>query len=106
MPNLGHMKAYKLVRVMANGELASLFINKTDRLQMNTWLTAEEHRTKGFAYRPFWHCTARPEAPHMTMEGRAWYRVELRDYDIMERPSNQGGVWILAREMKILHEHR
>ena len=96
------MKAYKLLRVMANGELASLFINKKVRLPLDEWLDAEAHPTSGFKLRPYWHCLTQPEAPHMTMEGRRWYKVEVRDFTFYERPVNQGSTWVLANQMKIL----
>ena len=53
--------AYKLFRVRKDGTLGPLFINRRQVVPIGEWLTAEEHRTKGFAFRPGWHCTARPE---------------------------------------------
>jgi hypothetical protein len=29
-------------------------------------MNAESHPTKGFALRPFWHCTSTPSAPHLS----------------------------------------
>ena len=43
------MKAYKLVRKMKDGQLASLFINKTERRPLNVWMNAKLHPTKNFA---------------------------------------------------------
>lgn len=99
------MKAYKLVRQMKDGTLASLFINKTDRLPIGQWLEAEEHPTKGFAFRPGWHCTLKPIAPHLSMKGRVWVEVEIEEYQLIQRPEHQGGTWALAKRMKILNIH-
>ncbi len=71
------MIAYKLFRVLKNGEITPLFINKKQRLPIGEWLEAESHRTKGYTYRPFWHCTHQPCAPHLTTAGRRWYKVEI-----------------------------
>lgn len=87
---------------MKDGSLASLFINKKDRLPIGEWLDAEEHPTKGYAVRKGWHCTIVPQAPHLSKEGRVWVKVLLQDYDWYMRPVSQGGIWILAQKMKIL----
>ena len=97
------MIAYKLFRVLKSGEITPLFINKTFRLPIGSWLMAESHPTKGFKYRPYWHCTDGTVAPHLSMKNRAWYRVEIEDYTNMDRPTNQGGLWYLASKMKILN---
>jgi len=96
------MRVYKLFRVLKSGEITPLFINKTQRLPIGEWLEAEEHRTKGFAFRPGWHCTSKPEAPHLSNKGRAWYEVEIEDYTDFKRPESQGGLWHLANRMKII----
>jgi len=98
------MKAYKLFRVLKSGEITPLFINKTQRLPIGEWLEAEEHKTKGFAFRPGWHCTSKPEAPHLNNKGRAWYEVEIEDYTDFIRPKSQGGLWYLANMMKIIRK--
>lgn len=94
------MKAYKLMRMRKDGTLGSLFINKKAVIPLGVWLEAEDHPTKGYAHRPGWHCTFKPEAPHLTMRGRLWVEVEVEDYEVFERPINQGGKWILAKRMK------
>lgn len=94
--------AYKLCRITKSGELTSLFINKTKRLPMNTWMEAELHPTKGFATRPYWHCVPTMYAPHLTTKGRVWVKVEIEDYVEIKRPSNHGGLWYLANRLKIL----
>lgn len=95
--------AYKLVRKMTDGKLASLFINMRARLPLNKWLIAEEHPTKGFAYRPGWHCTLKPIAPHLSKKDRVWVKVEIKGLEYYDRPESQGGTWILAKQMKILN---
>lgn len=102
--------AYKLFRQLKSGEITSLFINKTRRLPYNQWLNADNYPTKGFAIRPGWHCTALPEAPHLKMklangEKRVWKKVLIEDYSEFKRPENQGGMWYLAKKMKILPEN-
>jgi hypothetical protein len=96
------LKAYKLFRVLKDGNITPLFINKTFRLPLGEWLQAESHPTKGFKYRPFWHCTSNPMAPHLSEKGRQWYVVEMEDYVEFERPKTQGGLWYLAKRMKII----
>lgn len=96
------MKAYKLFRQLQNGRITPLFINKTQHLPINEWLQAEDHPTKGYAHRPGWHCTVEPKAPHLSDKNRVWYEVEVKDFSIHKRPSNQGGEWILAQQMKII----
>jgi hypothetical protein len=96
------MKAYKLVRLMKDGTLASLFINKTIRLPLNEWMKAEKnHQTDGYKYRPFWHCTSNPNAPHLSEKGRVWVEVEMEEFTEMDRPEHQGGKWYLAEKIKL-----
>lgn len=95
------MKAYKLVRLLKNGDLAPLFINKTQRLELNKWLKSECHPTKGFAVRQGWHCTLKPEAPHLTTKDRIWVEVEVKDIEYFDRPESQGGTWVLADQIRI-----
>ena len=96
------MLAYKLFRLMSNGEIAPLFINKRQRIPLGTWLDAELHETKGFKPRKGWHCTLSPVAPHLSEKGRVWRQVEVVDYVEYTRPKAQGGVWVLAQQMKVL----
>lgn len=88
---LGDMIAFKLVSKKKDGGYGSLFINRRHRLQVGEWDMAEDHQTKGYAHRPGWHCTHRPVAPHLKDEGRVWLKVEVKDYEIVPRPKNQGG---------------
>ena len=95
------MKAYKLFRVLKSGEITSLFINKKERLKLNEWLVAESFPTEGFKLRPYWHCTSKPEAPHLSNKGRVWMEVEMDGYEEFKRPAVQGGIWYLADKIKI-----
>lgn len=99
------MIAYKLFNVRKDGTIGPLFINKKQRVPLGHWLDAEEHKTKGFAFRPGWHCTHKPEAQHLKLtENRAWFKVEIDDFVPFERPSNQGGLWYLAKKIKVLEK--
>lgn len=98
------MKAYKLIRKMKDGSLSPLFINKTSRIPIDVWLTAELNPTKGFAVRKGWHCTLEPIAPHLSTKGRVWVEVEIEDFEYYNRPESQGGTWVLADKMKVLRE--
>jgi hypothetical protein len=94
--------AYKLFRQLKSGDITSLFINKSRRLPYNIWLQAEPFPTKGYKFRPFWHCTSQPIAPHLTEKNRIWKKVLMDDYHEYHRPQNQGGLWYLAERIKIL----
>jgi hypothetical protein len=76
------MKAYKLFRKRKNGSLGPLFINRKLIVSPKKWLKAESHKTKGFAFRPGWHCCSRPVAPHLSMNGRVWCEVEIQEVKI------------------------
>ena len=98
------MRAYKLLRKRKNGTLAPLFINKRLVIKLNEWMQAESHPTKGYSYRPFWHCTQKPEAKHLSTKGRVWCKVEIEDFTEMQRPVTQGGKWYLASRIRIIKE--
>lgn len=100
------MIAYKLLRVRKNGTLGPLFINRRQVIRPGVWLPAEDHPTKGYAHRPGWHVTAKPEAPHLSEKDRAWYVVAIRDYERIARPASQGGVWYLAERMRVIAPYR
>lgn len=59
------MIGYKLFRRRANGTLGPLFINRRLVVPVGEWLTAEEHPTNGYAYRPGWHACLTPSATHL-----------------------------------------
>lgn len=101
--------AYKLFKERKNGTIGSLFINSKKIIEKNKWLKSEEHPTKGFAYRPGWHCCLRPIAPHIKINPknklkRVWYKILVNDISIYNRPESQGRSWILAKNMKVLYK--
>jgi hypothetical protein len=96
------VKAYKLLNVRADGTIGPLFINRRQRIPIGEWIRAEDHPTKGYAHRPGWHTTSRPEAPHLTEEGRSWYEVEVLGVTKFDRPQSQGGTWFIAEHMKVV----
>jgi len=98
------MIAYKLFRLRKDGSISSLFINKKRRLEFDKWLKSEEFPTKGFAFRPGWHSTNSPNAPHLGMKNRKWFRVEIKDFVEIKRPESQGGIWYLSKWIKILQD--
>lgn len=96
------IRAYKLLRVRKDGSLGPLFINARQRIPLDVWLPALDVPTKGYAHRPGWHACSRPRAPHLSLRGRRWFEVELKGAKRIERPASQGGVWYLARAMRVL----
>lgn len=96
------MIAYKLVRRRRDGSLGPLFINARLRIPLNEWLRAEAHHKKGFKFRPGWHCTAAPVAPHLSTRDRVWVEVEIQDYEEVVRPATQGGLWYLAKRIRFI----
>jgi len=94
--------AYKLLKMRKNGTLGSLFINCRQVIPIGKWLKAEAHRKKGYAFRPGWHATPDPVAPHLSKKNRIWCKVEVKDYELLNRPENQGGTWYLAKKMRVL----
>lgn len=99
------MKAYKLMRKRKDGTLGSLFINRKMKVPLQTWLIARAYRTNGYAFRPGWHCLFQPVAPHLKQgDNRTWVEVEIKDYEVFERPESQGGKWLLAQKMRVVRE--
>lgn len=101
------MIAYKIFRIRKDGTLGPLFINRKQVIPEGVWLEAESHPTKGFAFRPGWHCTFTQNAPHLKLdlksgEERAWFKVEVEDVTTYDRPESQGGAWVLAGRLKVL----
>jgi len=96
------MIAYKLCRQLKNGDITPLFINKKQRLKLNVWYDAEEHYTKGFKFRPYWHSTEFPEAPHLSTKNRVWVKCEIEDYHEIIRPQAQGGKWFLSNRIRFI----
>ena len=99
------MIAYKLFRVMKDGSISSLFINKKERYQIGKWMKAKNYPTKGYAERFGWHSTEKPQASHLSEKGRKWFKVDVgEDYICLERPINQGKTWYLSTRLKIIEE--
>jgi len=96
------IRAWKLFSLKKNGEIGSLFINKKQRVPIGEWVNAESHLTKGYKYRPGWHCCEYPNAPHLSLKGRVWKEVLIVDYTTMERPEYQGGTWYVANKLMVL----
>lgn len=93
---------YKLFRRRKDGSLGPLFINKRLRLQVGESYEAEEHPTKGYAFRPGWHLCREPVAPHLSKNNRVWVKVMAYEAVEYPRPESQGGVWLLAKRIKVL----
>ena len=96
------MIAYKLFRVRKDGTLGSLFINRRARIPIGDWIPAGFYPTKGFKPCDAWHALAKPKAPHLSLKGRAWRKVEIENFVEQIRPKHQGSVWYLAKRMKVL----
>ena len=97
------MRAYKLLRVRKDGSIGPLFIDARQRILAGEWLQAKHGlHVKGFAYRPGWHATVRPIAPHLSEVGRRWFHVEIEGITRFKRPDKQGGLWYIAERMKLL----
>lgn len=96
------MIAYKLFRIKKNGDISSLFINKRESYKFNVWMEAKSYPTKGYSYRPYWHCTEKPSAPHLSMKNRVWVEIEMDEYVEFKRPESQGGRWFLAKKIKLI----
>ena len=93
---------YKLFRVRKDGTLGPLFIDRTLVYKDNVWMKARAVPTKGFAFRPGFHATHAPDAPHLKTEGREWRKVLLCEAVPHLRPASQGGLWYTAQHMKVL----
>lgn len=100
------MKAFKLFKVRKDGSIGPLFINATQRVVIGQWLPAEAHKRNGFAFRPGWHATSKPIAPHLSERGRQWFVVELEDVQKVRRPAAQGGTWYLAGRLRVIRPYR
>ena len=96
------MIGYKLFRLRKDGTLGPLFINRRQRLWVGETYVAEEHLTKGYAFRPGWHICSEMNAPHLSKKDRVWAKVQFSDYKKHKRPESQGGLWYTANIMKIL----
>lgn len=98
------MVAYKLFKKRKNGSYGSIFIDKKKELKLDEWYDAELHETKGFLPRLGYHCLPTANVPHLSTKGRVWLKVEIKDYEILNRPASQGGKWLIAKKIKLLNE--
>ena len=103
------MIAYKLLRVRKDGSIGPLFVNRNCRMPIGEWVEAIDGKPKSLKNRPGFHCTHAPEAGHILLklksgEERRWYKVEIEDYYEFPRPKNQGGMWFIAKRMRIIEE--
>ena len=103
------MIAYKLLRIRKDGTMGPLFVNRKQIIEVGKWLEAIDGKPKNLANRPGFHCTHSPEAGHIKLElksgeKRKWFKVEIDDYYEFPRPKNQGGLWFIAKKMKIIEE--
>jgi len=99
------MKAYKLFRILKDGSISSLFINKKERYTIGEWMNSKDIPTNGFKHRPGWHSLENPIAPHLSKQQRAWFEVEIDFVTTEQRPINQGGKWFLSKRLKILKKY-
>lgn len=97
------MIAYKVMRLRKNGTLGTLFINRKQVIPLGVWLDYESHETKGFAFRPGWHCMPNPVFPPQLAKhvDRVICEVEVEDFEMYERKFTQG-MWILAKKIKVI----
>jgi hypothetical protein len=107
VPTSSFHDVYKLVKLRKNATLGPLFINARAVLPVGEWMEAEDHPTKGFAHRPGWHCTLKPEAPHLKVNPkngcrRVWVRCKAQGIEKFNRPQSQGGTWVLAERLMIV----
>jgi hypothetical protein len=97
------MHAYKLLRVRKDGSIGPLFFDARQRIVTGDWLRAKHGMHKaGFAYRPGWHASVKPIAPHLTEVGRQWFHVEISNFVRYKRPAKQGGLWYIAQYIRLL----
>lgn len=96
------MIAYKLLSQRADGTLGPLFINKRLVIVPGIRYIAEEHLTKGFAFRPGWHSCALPIAPHLSKKNRVWAKVRISSVTNHQRPESQGGLWYTSKYLTVL----
>jgi aminoglycoside phosphotransferase len=96
------MIAYKLLSQRADGSLGPLFINKRQVIEPGVRYIAEEHLTKGYAFRPGWHSCSAPVAPHLSKKNRVWAKVRISGITKHLRPESQGGLWFTSKYLTVL----
>lgn len=96
------LTAYKLFTRRKDGSLGPLFIDRRLRVPLGRWMKARAVRTRGFAFRPGWHATSEPVAPHLKpMPNRVWCRVSIKGVVKHLRPKEQGGLWFIAKQLRV-----
>lgn len=95
------INAYKLVSLRKDGSIGPLFIDKSFRFPIGKWLKCKSIHKKGFKYRPGFHACSALNAPHLSKKNRVWVEVSLKNVEKHNRPDNQGGLWYVAKEMRI-----
>ena len=99
--------AYKLLRIRNDNTLGSLFVGRSRSIPVGEWMDCEyDLPHAGLAHRPGFHCTSSPNAPHIKMklkngETRVWCMVSIKDFEELSRPISQGGLWYVAKHMRI-----
>ena len=113
----GESTIYKKVRILKDGNVYPLFIDKKKPFLFNgEWVHCEFHPTNGFAERTFldedgnkigcWHGTFLPVAPHIadstkSGEKRIWMECRAKGQTATyNRPLLQGGTWGLFEYIK------
>lgn len=96
------VRGWKLFRLRADGTLGPLFINRSLVVPVGVWMQAEDIPTPGFQRRPGWHAAPSAVAPHLTLKGRVWCRVEMTDWVKIKRPAAQGGFWYLSEKLRVV----
>jgi len=96
------MIGWKLFRQRKDGSYGPLFINCKQRLEKGVVYESEDHPTKGYAHRPGWHICKNKNAPHLSKKDRVWVKVWFDNAEVIKRPENQGGIWYLAKQIKLL----
>lgn len=95
------MIAYKLFQKRRD-KITSLFINAKQPYKLNKWYKARLYKTEGFKKRKGFHCVPEPNAPHLSLRNREWYKIEIEEFNELIKPKNQGGKWFIANKMRIL----
>jgi hypothetical protein len=100
--------AYKMFTLRRDGSIGPLFIGAKQRIPVGEWLESECIPTDGFKVNSGWHACSEPVAPHLVLEPvgksrRVWARIEIGGHiKTRQRPTSQGGDWILAERMRVV----
>lgn len=106
LPN-NQINAYKLLRLRKDGSLGALFVGREQHFIVGKWMESRDDLPHpGLAHRPGFHCCSTQSAPHIKTvlkngEVRIWCSVTIENYEQHQRPECQGGLWYVAKRMKI-----